>query len=371
MNYQRLCGWAVLGVLGAVCLNALLRADEQSAGIYLQKALEAVKQKNYVAALELFDKAVKEAPDMPEIYYERGMLYWKNKEMSEGISDLNKAAGLINALDKPSMNRKNLLPKIAAGQSEYKKLADEFDALNQKYMARDLALLEQNQANPDPLLIDIMNIIQPFIPESMREQYNTLWTNIFSETGKKMTPLFNGANLGDWEAENPNWTVENGAIIGQFMDSLLVHKHTVQLNSGAYAVSAKVQILEENPPDVNAGILFGGRFDQFLLFGVRSNRVELVKFSIQQDVKNDRRVLMPNVIANCPPPAGFDAKQVNELMIIVDDDFVDCYLNGKRIMGKRFAGGETGDRKSFYGAPGLSVLRCKAQFTDFKYLIYE
>lgn len=356
----------IITVLIGVLLSGLALTDEGVAKVYLQKALDFIKQKNHLSALESFEKASQEAPNMPEIYFERGMMYWKIKEMTEGIKDLEKAQTLINELNKPTMDQKSMLSKIKSNQAEHFKLTDEYSALNQKYSERFLKLMEQNMSEGNPYLISIADWTEPIMSGNLKEQYYDLRKSIFKGVRSKMTPLFNGENFDDWESNYKDWTVEEGKALCQHLRSVSIMKHKTQLSSDSFLIAANVQIVEtEESSTAAAGIVFGGRFDQLMVFALRNNRVELIHFTIQTNPETNRQIFAPQVLDNNVVPSNFNARQPNEMLVFIDGNYVTCYLNGKLMMQRALTGKTQVDGKSFYGAPGLFVQFAAAQFSDF------
>ncbi len=95
------------------------------ANYWNQKAAEAYKQKDYPAALDLFTKAAKAAPQNDEAYYYIGMCKWNTKDLDGAIEPLAKAAVLGKSFAKRAQDNLDQLwkarhPDNPAGVEEVK-----------------------------------------------------------------------------------------------------------------------------------------------------------------------------------------------------------------------------------------------------------
>src|SRR3989339_1829276 len=75
--------------------TAGLYPDNDAAEIYLKKAQELAKKKDYKEALSNFNKAVNEAPELPAVYLALGELYRELNESQEASANFRKALELI------------------------------------------------------------------------------------------------------------------------------------------------------------------------------------------------------------------------------------------------------------------------------------
>ncbi len=95
------------------------------ANYWNQKAAESYKQKDYAAAMDLFAKALKVAPQNDEAYYYTGMCKWNSKDLDGAIEPLAKAAVLGKSFAKRAQDNLDQLwkarhPDNPAGVEEVK-----------------------------------------------------------------------------------------------------------------------------------------------------------------------------------------------------------------------------------------------------------
>lgn len=338
--------------------------DEESAQIYFKKAKEQVQKKNYPAALGLFQKAIDEAPDFPDAYFERGVFFWQMKEMAEAAKDFTKASELLEKMEKRSDAQAKLSAKIITYLNEYGKISSEFDEMNAKYMTKFLDLAGKYPQSANEYLLGLMERLSAMEPDrkEITEQLNLFRMNLMNEEKNLMDPLFNGDNLDGWDiSKKAWWKVENGAITGGNLEPGMIQLQHTRVLEGNYVISLDVR-LEETPGDQFFGIAFAViDYDHtFYWYAIRENSICLFRYS-------SRGEAVPNLsrLADRALPDTFKAGDWNNLRFMIKGEKVSCYLNGELQFEANIPEGK---QTRFKGLPALSAEKCKASFRNILYL---
>ncbi|MBI4834855.1 MAG: DUF1080 domain-containing protein [Planctomycetes bacterium] len=351
---------AIMLVLG-VLLAAM--ADDESAMVYLKKASAQVKKKEYTASLENFNKAIDESPEMPEIYFERGSMYWQIKEMSEAMADFDKVLWLLNlkaSLSKPQEEMRN---KISAYQDEYNRMKDELSAIHKKYADKLLEFTDKNKNSADSYLFDLLKRLQAINPanDMLKAEIQKIREAMSFQEKNIMTPLFNGTDLTGWEGSKAVWSVKNGIITGDLPDAANMLSNSTRLKGGfSLSVAQKLETKPADETEYVCGLSFGIR-DLYNYYSCTffKNRLTLIQcIGAKGTVKN-------NFLVDKALPDGVIQEEWNCLMIKVDGDKISGYLNDEL----QFEIAVPAEAKSqFDGITGLMIQSCRASFKDILYL---
>ncbi|MFA5794555.1 MAG: family 16 glycoside hydrolase [Candidatus Brocadiia bacterium] len=355
-----------------VCLGLLmlattvfLQADEETARIYIKKAREHLQKKNHEAALNNFSKAAQEAPEMPEVYYERGMMYRDAKESGEAMVDFAKAVELLNSLSDPSNTQKELQRKISNYQADYSKIQDELAEINRKYANKFLELAKKYQDTGDDYLVSIFNILQAIDPQNqeVREQSKIMKGASLAQKKSQMESLFNGEDINDWVGPPDVWTVRDSMIAGvsmpNGMTSLLKHTGVFKEN---YTVAVKMK-LEEMDSDFSAGLAIISGPEKMYMILIKQKALMLVGSAAV--LRSGQRGVEAKIMATKGIPAETNLEDWNQLSFKVAGDSIVCYFNDVPLLDMRLS--EEAQTK-FQGSPGLVIQGTKAYFKEISYL---
>ncbi|MFA5795459.1 MAG: family 16 glycoside hydrolase [Candidatus Brocadiia bacterium] len=353
---------ASCAVFMLVVLSALLWGDEESARVYIKKAKEQVQKKAYEAALGNLQKAMTEAPKMPDVYFERGLVYLEAREMSEAMRDFDKAMSLLKDRSELTAKEKEFQRKIGTYQAEYGKFTDELAGIHQKYSTKFLELAKKYQDNGDEYLTGLFGRLGKISPgnDEIKQRAGDLNDVVAEQKKTLMTSLFNGENLDGWCTSAPCWTVGDGAIIGDLSKGCSTLKHSCS-TQGNYMLSASIKIEDPKKTEYMSGLAVGclDSTERFFGFGFLQDELVFLKYNPQTVDGNEG--WKAEILEKKPPLTPVDTAQWNEISIKVDDDRIRCYLN-KELCFDMKIDGEKG--RKFKGSPGIIIDEGKAFFKD-------
>jgi hypothetical protein len=337
------------------------RGDEDSARVYLNKARDLIKNKEYQSALECFQKAAQEAPDFVDLYFERGVMYWNLREATEAMNDFNKASDLLKAKTELPKQLQLIQGKIASYQTEYEKIRKELDDINRKYLGKFLELADKYQDSGEDYLLQLLKHLSKMEPGNKEIEERTAKLNSKSMQMEKgvMESLFNGKDLIGWELfENNVFMAEAGQIRGKSPDGAYITVSNNVNPEGNYTLSIDVQLAEQTGKDHLFGLAFAfKKINEMYYYGFYNNRLVFKRYT--------RGAGEDKPIKDLPLPARIDPAKWNTLMIKTKDNSAGCYLNNE-LQFEVIMPDENPPR--FKGLPGVLIQSCNANFKDILYL---
>ncbi|MBI4834854.1 MAG: DUF1080 domain-containing protein [Planctomycetes bacterium] len=352
---------ALLGIiliaLGFICLSA----DDDLAKAFISKGDEAMKKSEPARALEFYQKALRESPEMPEIHFKLGEAYLKSGEKIKSRKSFNKCISLIDRIEKPTGPQKDLrkraqqsLDALDASRKEGKQIEQEYikELLNfaRKAVKKDNLLAKD--ALESILLLDPENAeAKKLLEETLKNTIIPRWKSLFANT------------LDGWSPQDPaSWRVEKDQNLFCETRKALTNFKMKEQFEGDFKVCADFKIVEGFPSNsgpYTAGVMLGreeGNDDgmEYSIAVMDESELKLVKFNIGKNAQT---------VASCKLPENYKKSDWNKLLIEVKDMKLTVSLNDKMALEYTMK-----DKHEFKGAVGLWVQYCHAGFTNIKYI---
>ncbi|MFA5795461.1 MAG: hypothetical protein WC980_10410 [Candidatus Brocadiia bacterium] len=349
-------------IIGLLAVAAIIGADDESAKVYLKKSRELAQKKDYAGALTNLRKAIDESTEMPDAYFERGLLFYDVKELGEAAKDFNKAADLLRSKTELTAPQKEMQRKINICLQECNKIATEFSDINKKYISRFVSLAEKYQDSGDEYLVSMLTWLSTKVPgdREVKDKLGKIKDIILTQTKSCMLPLFNGSDLNGWEIPPPYWSVKEGEIVGDVMRGSCPFKSGVILSDN-YMLSVNCSIKEAEAMNA-AGLAIASREDGLYFFGIYEKSIYLIRFSAI--MQGGQKSMSGKCLAKRALPESLDYNGWAEITAKVKNNEFIGYLNNE----VQFNIKVPEEKAGFKGAPGLFIQNCKAHFKEVLHL---
>ncbi|MBI5778026.1 MAG: tetratricopeptide repeat protein [Planctomycetes bacterium] len=349
--------YPAIGLLLAYFLiNSVGFSDEAMAKAFLAKGDEAMKQKKYDQALELYQKAVAEAPNLPEAYLKIGETYFKLNDLPKGRTALKKCITLIDETPKPSEDlvklRKRadeMLVNSDVFRKGYRALrleyAKELMAFVKKVQPKDNGLAES--ALKRVIAIEKNDEASKMLEDLRKNRIITTWT-----------PLVNVSDMTRWFWYEPEeWVAENDELTCD-TQGIACSVNGDGWGKDKYKVSVEFRVLKTYTPQYSAGlaIAWAKGYKSVVIQG--EGTLALMSYGLSNAAGDSRK----NEILKAEPLAGVLQKDDwNKLMVDVAGQNLKAYLNDKLIIDYKCA-------DSLEGGIGLTGETGRFLFRNLKYI---
>ena len=336
-------------------LSALaLRGDEDVARALLKKGDEALQKNDSPRAIELYKKALKEYPNLPEAYFSLGNAYSKSGDKRKARRYLEECIKLIKDMPKPSSALQSIQREANSRLNNLGKNRQELTGLEKKYIDQSLALAKRLIRKDIPLAQSILKNVL-YLDPAHSEAQKLLKDIKESRVFEVWQPLFNGQDLTDWRPQEPSlWKVEN-KVLACDSERALTNPRQKMAFSKEYKLLIEFRIIETYHELGSVGIIIGDKNKDGDLTSVSvfKDAVKLIGFQGGKgsDIKEE------NV------PENFRISEWNTLVLEIYYGTLKCYLNGKLALEYR-----TDQEDFFRGGTGIWLQRVKAEIRRMDYL---
>jgi tetratricopeptide (TPR) repeat protein len=337
-----------------------LYSDDEIAGVYVKKAQDLAKKKEYKEALTSFRKAINESPELPDTYVALGEMYRDVGESEDATTNFQKALAIIQSKE-PNPKLKSLQSKVESYLSEYAKLRQELAKINEQFLKSLLPLMDKYETEDPELALMISERILRLEPanETALSKKKELSRRLSDAKKQGMTALFNGDDLDDWETSE-GWSVKENCIRFELSESNVVSAaaHKTKL-SGDYNIVAQVKLDGVSGQSNILAVSFGFQsLSACYAFGFFDNKLALAMQSRKEDGRFQR--LKEKELGN------IDVADWNELEVEVYGRAVRFYLNGELCFEMTAP-----DKESLSGNTALIGNNCAGWFRDVLYAADE
>ncbi|MFA5794554.1 MAG: tetratricopeptide repeat protein [Candidatus Brocadiia bacterium] len=349
--------WAIACFLFIASFLLVLLADDDVAKAFLTKGDEAMKKGDTARALELYQKAAKESPGMPEAHFKCGEAYNKSGEKVKSRASFKKCIALVSetTLATPAMKEfkkkaEDQLVNLDVSRKEGRVIEQEYikELINftKKTRTRDNYLTEK--AIKTVLAVDPSNAeAQKMIDEIKAGAIFQRWE-----------PILTDPDMSGWDAlgERADWkSGKENEITISTNDSVMISRNKTILENN-YAFSLDFKIEKDLARSYGIGLILGIRRTVNLmpLFIFSQNDLRLCRVppnsSKPEDVKWDKL------------PDFYKRFDWNNLRAEVENGALKVYINDKLAMEYK-----SPDKTVFNGEIGLWAQNCNATFANLKY----
>jgi tetratricopeptide (TPR) repeat protein len=195
-------------------INSQLSSDvssETQINLYIE---ETISQGNYAVAISLINELIARHPESAINYNNRGLMYFRNNQLSEALEDLTHALKINPRLDSAYNNRANCHAaqgNLIAAVSDYDEALDLNPAnlrawLNQGITFRDLSFYDSALENFDIALI-VGNTLQERIYGERGRTYHLRgdWNCAVADYQSALTLLSNRPDLENYRLKVRGW----------------------------------------------------------------------------------------------------------------------------------------------------------------------
>ena len=337
-------------------LNGIGFSDESMAKAFLAKGDEAMKQKKYDQALELYRKAVSEAPKLPEACFKISEAYFKLNDLPKGLTALKKCVDLIDEITTPSEDLLKLRKRADDIILNSDVLRKGNRALKAEYVKESLAFVKKVQPKDNSLTeLALKRITAIEKNEEASKMLEDLKKNRMLNT---WTPILNVSDMTEWFWYEPDeWMVENEELI---CDSQRQATSCNNDSSGRdkYRVSVEFRVLKTYTPQYSVGMIIGWTktYKSVLIQG--AGTLTVMGYGPGNNLGDPAK----DEMLKAEPIAGILQKDDwNKLVVDVAGQNIKAYINNKLILEYKCA-------DSLNGAIGLSGGGGRFSFRDFKYI---
>lgn len=353
-------GIALLG-LGIVALGFIyLSADDDIAKAFIAKGDESLKGGDANRALEFYQKALKESPNLPDVHFKLGEAYLKLNEKLKSRRSFRKCIELINGIEKPAPAMPALKKKSEQYLTTLEVSRKDGMALEQEYIKQLIHAAKKLKLKDNLLAEESLARVLEFDPENA-EALKLLDEVRKSSLFPRWKSIFMGSTMDGWEPKNPSaWRVENDRImVCDGKEPMVNIRQKVQLENN-FKVSLEFKISESY-------YNLAGTTAVGILLGHLSDTDDSVAISVIDDRSMEALHFLPGkppeVLGTNPLPKGYRKGEWNRLQIDVADKLLHAYINGESALEIKVT-----DKDIFKGMIGLWVQRCKVGFVNIKYL---
>ena len=337
-------------------MAAILFSDKDVASVYLKKASDLVKKKEYKEALANYKKAINEEPELAEIYLSLGEMYRDLGETTEARANFEKALTII-ADQGQSDKLKSLVNKINSYLAEYDKSRQEFDRINEQFLNAITPLLDKYQAEDPELALSMVSKVLKIKPDDqmLLDKKKELAQQAADARRAQMTAIYNGGDFTDWDIVPEYWSIEDNLI--RFTSdksntiSAITHKTKI---TGDYNLVAKLRLADSFGTSNILALSFGFQsLSSCYAFGIFDQKLVLAKQT--RDNESFVKLKVKDI-------SGVDLSDWNELEVEVYGANIRCYLNGELCFEQ-----EEFNKGITRGSPALIGNNCSGYFMDIMY----
>ncbi|MFA5795057.1 MAG: family 16 glycoside hydrolase [Candidatus Brocadiia bacterium] len=345
----------ILAVLIGALFGAITYSDDDVAQVFIKKAQDLAKKKEYKEALANFRKAIAEAPNLVDGYFCLGEMYRDIGESEEAATNFSRASEMISEQEQTS-KLKSYQSKIDGFFAEYNKVRQELDKANEQLIKSLMPLIDKYQAEDIELAVYIIERAFRAVPndEGLQIKRKELAQKVTEAKKATMKPLFNGNDLDDWDI-NRDWSVRENCASFVFEDKEMISASSTRVRlNGDYNIIARVK---QDSGFGQSNILALGFGFQSLkncyVFGYFDGKLLLGKHTLDSGrYLRIKEKELPDV----------DISDWNELEVEVAGKTIRCYLNGELC----FEATEP-NKDALSGVQALIGNNCSGQFKDILY----
>lgn len=246
------------------CSSAVFTDDNESASIYYQAGLSAIKQNRHQEAVEKFTKALSFRPNFPEALFKLGECYEKIKDDRKALQSYRKCFKLLQMQTSPTAEERDLTSQLTRCLDKIDLDSKKLSRLKADYVAELFKLANECNNKKYPLFAcRVLERILWFDPahkgaQELIVKLDETKAAFYTVKEDKPEPpkpvkgkvekLFNGRDMSNWqvsgnEQEWQQWRVENGHLAGGSkmlgLECLLLWKGTIPEN---YKFSVKYTV---------------------------------------------------------------------------------------------------------------------------------
>lgn len=344
----------LLAICLCVWLSLFIKADEDIARQFLAKGDEALKKGKAAQALEFYQKAAKEGPNLPEAHFKTGQAYLELNEKVKGRIAFKKCLALIDKIDKPTPALKELRKKAEQSVNELQISCKEGKIIERDYLNELLAFAKRCKIKDTLLAEDALKRVLEFDPNNVEAQ--KLLEEIKKDTVFPRWEVIFKSNLDGWKPQEPsNWWVEEDKIMVCDTQGAPINIKEKVWVEGNFKVSMEFKIAKSYRDGYAVGIVIGmeKEDDVKTVAVLEEETLKLIKFT-----SGKGRDLHTGQL-----PDTYKKGDWNRLQVEVLGENLRAYVNDKLSLEYK-----ADDKSVFKGKIGIWVQRCQAGFADIKYL---
>ncbi|HLD35255.1 MAG TPA: tetratricopeptide repeat protein [Planctomycetota bacterium] len=346
-------------IICAVCLLIIsavaLIGDEDIARAMVKKGDEALQKSDFTKAVELYKKALKEYPNLPEAYFGLGNTYAKSGDKRQARRNLEECIRLLKSLSKPTSAQQSFQKEAINRLNNLDKGRLELLALEKKYIEQSLALTKRLVKKDIPLTEEILNsiaIIDPANVEAAKLRQELKQSRFLAA----WQPLFNGQNLDGWKPQwVANWKVDAGILVCDTPESEVNFRSEPVLGD-SYKLLMEFKIDAFYKDSGGIGVILGNKNNpdrSITVLIIKKEGITLAEFKPggPLDLKFENL------------PAGLELSDYNKLGLEIAKNSLKCRLNDRLVMEYQ---AERADL--FRGGTGIWMQRSKIMVRKMQYL---
>ncbi|MBI5777913.1 MAG: tetratricopeptide repeat protein [Planctomycetes bacterium] len=346
-------------IICAVCLAAIsivsLIGDEDVARAMLKKGDESLQKNDSAKAIELYRKALKEYPNLPEAYFGLGNAYAKTGDKRRARRNFEECIRAVKAMSKPSSAQQSLQKDATNRLNNLDKGRQELAGLEKKYIEQSLALAKRLVKKDLPLAESILNSIAAMDPT------NAEAAKLRQELGQaRQLPswqlLFNGQNLDGWNPQRAsNWNVTDGILVCDTPEAEVNFRPQPNF-SGEYKLLMEFKIDAFYKETGGIGVVLGNKNNKDGSIAVLIIKKEGLSLA---ELKPDGALDLK--FENLPESSNLS--DWNKLVLGVSYTGLKCHLNDRLVFEY------TADRENFFqGGTGIWMQRAKILVRKMQYI---
>ncbi|MBI5778159.1 MAG: tetratricopeptide repeat protein [Planctomycetes bacterium] len=364
MAYAKYCIISITIILVCFLAVSSLFPDDAIAREFIAKGDESLKKGEFPRALEFYQKALKESPEMPEVHFKIGEAHLKMDEKPRCRQAFKKCISLIDGLAKPSLvliqlkkKAEEILNKLKAEDPSSKLIETEGRAIEQEYIKQLLGFTRKNRAKDNFFSEQALKRILKLDPKNSeaKKMYDEIVQGVFLPRWK---PLPMGELAADWLPENPNdWDIEDGNIlVAKLLNKGSGNRRKDLWLEGDFTVALDFRVdetLESRPGPYSAGIMLGDRT------GMNTRGISVVDEKVVKlvGVVNKER----KEFSTKPLPDNYKKGEWNQLKVeISQGDLYRIYINNNLVIEYR--------TEVCGGVLAIWAQLCQVRFKDIKLL---
>jgi len=295
-------------------------ADADTALYFLKKARAAADEEDYDRAEHWCQRALEEEKDfapallaLADIAQARGDRAQALKRLEACIAQDDE--DLSDAERQAVREARQKLKKLDPARFEFERLADE-------YVRKVLALARRSAKKKPQLARECWRNVLLVDPANAEAAAGL---GSADEAPRAGTALFNGKDLTGWDGAAPEWTVQDGRLVGRAEDAAYINRHKGEIR-GKYSLVCELRVEEDCGKTPFVGILFGlhDHHDHFGLWIWTDAWILAHMTGANQHSELARRTFRTQ-------KAKYDRFDWNTYRIDVDGKRITSFINGRKV----------------------------------------
>ncbi|MFA5795462.1 MAG: family 16 glycoside hydrolase [Candidatus Brocadiia bacterium] len=355
--------FGLLAVVTVALLPLFLEADEDIAKTFITKGDDCLKKDEIGRALEFYQKALKESPDLPEVHFKLGEVFLKQNEKIKGRISFKKCITLIDKISKPSSGLKDLRKKAEANLGSLEASRRDGKIVEQEYIKELLVFAKRIKGKDNSFAENAAERILEL--DANNAEAKKLLDDIKKATlVPRWRSLFNGQTIDDWEPQDPSlWKIEKeNELVCDINAGVTLNIRQKVYLAGNFRVAMSFKIeTAYNSSAGGVGIVIGYQRlkDEKIIHIGNDGRLGLAQ-SVQYDAREKQE--KAKMLQTESLPVGFQKNDWNKLELEVTDSRIRIYINNKLSLEYT-----SPDKEYFNGEIGLWVQESRVSLTDLQY----